>query len=202
MNTSLLAAEPLTGAIKLKNSTNDVITETSVPPTEQIWQKRIENQQQQQQQQQSNTLVQPDSSKEIHLRTNNQNNEQLNANRHEWEFRTFDQHQRPRYYREMPYGYRNFFLGGIHYFFYNELWYVMRNGYYEEVTAPRDVIIINGEPVLSSEPILTPTPTYDDVQFDGDMQVLDFNGLRYYYKNGRYYRLDINGNYLEVPPPR
>lgn len=33
------------------------------------------------------------------------------------------------------------------------------------------------------------------------MQVLDFNGRRFYVQDGHYYQRDINGSYTEVPRP-
>ncbi len=36
---------------------------------------------------------------------------------------------------------------------------------------------------------------------DSTLQVLDFNGKRYYVKEGHYYSRDIDGNYTEVPRP-
>lgn len=210
---SVLAAEPLTGAIKPKIIPDDSMTDAQTSSPEPILPKEPRTQtdrqrkqsddsqhQRTQQQPRIRTVTNPPT--EIRLRNRDRQNEQFDDDRNDWEFRTFEHRHRPRYYQEMPYGYRSFFLGGLHYFFYDELWYVMRNGYYEEVTAPHGIIIINGEPVLNSQPILTPTPTYNEAQPVGDMQVIDFNGLRYYYKDGRYYRRDINGMYLEVPPPQ
>ena len=36
---------------------------------------------------------------------------------------------------------------------------------------------------------------------DGALKTLDFDGKRYYVRDGHYYTRDINGNYTEVPRP-
>lgn len=108
---------------------------------------------------------------------------------------------RPRYFQHMPDGYRAFFINGIHYFFYDEAWFVLSNGYYEPVPAPGGMIIINGEPVFNNAPSVLPIQSFDDEDLPEGVSVFDLNGVRYYYKEGRYYRRDMDGQYLEVPPP-
>lgn len=203
----LEAAEPLTGALKPNPEMAEKLPARNPSDRQKQWQnQKTEIIQNQNQDQFRTHRSRTPSSNEIRL--HDRDAWRSTNNFHQWQQHPPVYHQPGfHFYREMPYGHKSFFLGGTHYFFYDDLWYVLRNDMYEEAPAPRGVIIINGEPILDSEPILSPTPTLtpepDDVtQPDGDMQVIDFNGLRYYYKDGRYYRRDINGNYLEVPPPR
>lgn len=93
-------------------------------------------------------------------------------------------HEHPRYYREMPFGYKTIIAAGITYFVLDNLWYVMHDDLYEQVPAPSNVTIIENPP-----------------EIPGNVTIIDINGIRYYFKDGRYYRRDISGLYLEVTPP-
>lgn len=65
----------------------------------------------------------------------------------------------------------------------------MHGNQYEQVVTPTNVTEINNPPAVvqtSSNP---------------GMNVVDVNGLRYYVKDGRYHRRDVNGQLLEVTPP-
>ena len=95
----------------------------------------------------------------------------------------------PQFYNEMPSGYKTVVVAGITYFVLDNLWYLMHGNKYEQVATPTNVTVINNPPAVvqtSSNP---------------GMNVVDVNGLRYYVKDGRYYRRDVNGQLLEVTPP-
>jgi hypothetical protein len=104
----------------------------------------------------------------------------------------------PRYYEApvrytiMPPGYKTVIAAGVTYFVLNELFYRMHGGVYEQVPAPTtsNVTIINNGATTST---IANTGSV--------MNVVDINGVRYYTQNGRYYRLNSNGEYLEVAPP-
>lgn len=104
----------------------------------------------------------------------------------------------PRYYEApvrytiMPPGYKTVIAAGVTYFVLNELFYRMHGGVYEQVPAPAtsNVTIINNGATTST---IANTGSV--------MNVVDINGVRYYTQNGRYYRLNSNGEYLEVAPP-
>jgi len=104
-------------------------------------------------------------------------------------FEHHEEHDHPRYYREMPHGYRTYIIAGITYFFLDNLWYVMHDDMYEQVEQPSNITIINNQPMY--------TMPYNN----GEMAIIDYNGIRYYVKNGRYYRREINDLFLEVTPP-
>jgi hypothetical protein len=89
----------------------------------------------------------------------------------------------------MPHGYRTYIIAGITYFFLDNLWYVMHDDMYEQVEQPSNITIINNQPMY--------TMPYNN----GEMAIIDYNGIRYYVKNGRYYRREINDLFLEVTPP-
>lgn len=96
-------------------------------------------------------------------------------------------HWGPAHYRIMPPGYKTVIAAGITYFVLNEIWYRMHDGVYQQVAAPTSNIRIinNPQPVVISS----------------GLNVIDVNGVRYYERDGHYYRRDINGNYLEVARP-
>ena len=104
----------------------------------------------------------------------------------------------PRYYEApvrytiMPPGYKTVIAAGVTYFVLNELFYRMHGGVYEQVPAPAtsNVTIINNGATTST---IANTGSV--------MNVVDINVVRYYTQNGRYYRLNSNGEYLEVAPP-
>lgn len=64
------------------------------------------------------------------------------------------------------------------------LTYWLVNGTYYQKQGPEYVVV--------ERPAAAP---------DSTLQVLDFNGKRYYVKEGHYYSRDIEGNYTEVPRP-
>jgi hypothetical protein len=101
-------------------------------------------------------------------------------------------HEAPARYNIMPPGYKTVIAAGVTYFVLNELFYRMHGGVYEQVAAPAtsNVTIINNGTTMST------------IAGTGSMMnVVDVNGIRYYTQNGRFYRLNSNGEYLEVAPP-
>jgi len=101
-------------------------------------------------------------------------------------------YEAPARYNIMPPGYKTVIAAGVTYFVLNELFYRMHGGVYEQVAAPAssNVTIINNGATTST---IANTGSV--------MNVVDINGVRYYTQNGRYYRLNSNGEYLEVAPP-
>ncbi len=94
-------------------------------------------------------------------------------------------------YNVMPPGYKTVIAAGVTYFVLNELFYRMHGGVYEQVATPAsNVTIINNG--------MTTTTVANTGSI---MNVVDINGIRYYTQYGRYYRLNSNGEYLEVAPP-
>lgn len=95
---------------------------------------------------------------------------------------------RPGYEVQMlPPGYQTVLVAGLTYFVLNEVWYQLQGGHYTVVA----------DPTISRVPTSSAT-TYSAGH--GLTQV-DINGIRYYVKEGRYYRLNADGEYLEVTPP-
>lgn len=68
-------------------------------------------------------------------------------------------------------------LGGLTYYLVNGIYYQRQGTQY----------------VVVEKPSSAPSPS--------GAQVLDFNGKRYYVRDGHYYARDIDGNYFEVPRP-
>ncbi|WP_312685751.1 DUF6515 family protein [Kosakonia sp.] len=68
-------------------------------------------------------------------------------------------------------------LGGLTYYLVNGIYYQRQGTQY----------------VVVEKPSASPSPS--------GAQVLDFNGKRYYLRDGHYYARDIDGNYFEVPRP-
>lgn len=68
-------------------------------------------------------------------------------------------------------------LGGLTYYLVNGIYYQRQGTQY----------------VVVEKPSSAPSPS--------GAQVLDFNGKRYYVRDGHYYTRDIDGNYFEVPRP-
>jgi hypothetical protein len=101
-------------------------------------------------------------------------------------------HDAPARYNIMPPGYKTVIAAGATYFVLNELFYRMHGGVYEQVAAPAtsNVTIINNGATTSTI-----------ANTGAVMNVVDVNGVRYYTQNGRFYRLNSNGEYLEVAPP-
>lgn len=108
--------------------------------------------------------------------------------------------EHPRYYRVMPPGYKTVIAAGVTYFVLDNLWYMMHGDRYEQVQAPTNVTVINNPPVVASPPVIINQPVVTNPNLS-PMTVIDVRGIRYYLKEGRYYRRDINGQYLEVTPP-
>jgi len=67
-------------------------------------------------------------------------------------------------------------IGGLTYWLVNGTYYQKQGPDYVVVERPADVP-------------------------DSTLHTLDFNGKRYYVKEGHYYSRDIDGNYTEVPRP-
>ena len=99
---------------------------------------------------------------------------------------------RPQFYNVMPPGYKTVVAAGVTYFVLDNLWYMMHGSRYEQVAQPTNVTIVNNTPAVST----TTTTT-----LSSGLNVVDVNGIRYYTRDGHYYRRDVNGQLLEVTPP-
>lgn len=66
-------------------------------------------------------------------------------------------------------------IGGLTYYIVNDIYYRKQGAEYIRVDAPSEV--------------------------NSNLNVVDYNGKRYYVRDGSYYQKDINGNYIEVPRP-
>ncbi|WP_434584600.1 DUF6515 family protein [Klebsiella sp. R390] len=66
-------------------------------------------------------------------------------------------------------------IGGLTYYIVNDIYYRKQGAEYIRVDAPSAV--------------------------NSSLNVVDYNGKRYYVRDGSYYQKDINGNYIEVPRP-
>lgn len=99
----------------------------------------------------------------------------------------------PHFLRELSPDYKTVVVAGVTYFVLDNLWYVMHGDRYQQVQAPAssNVTIINNGTAATTT---TTAPA--------GMSVVDVNGIRYYVKAGHYYRLNSDGQYLEVTPPR
>lgn len=80
----------------------------------------------------------------------------------------------------LPHGYQTVLIAGLTYFVLNDIWYKLQGGRYVMVDKP------------------AAEPEYE--QPHGLTQV-DIDGGRYYVRDGRFYRRNADGEYLEVPPP-
>ncbi len=96
-------------------------------------------------------------------------------------------HHRPGYrVRTLPAGYKTVIAAGLTYFVLNEIWYQMHGPEYVVVERPAVVYReVNTPPLVG----------------DNGFYSIDVHGSRYYIKEGRYYRRNSDGEYLEVPPP-
>lgn len=90
--------------------------------------------------------------------------------------------------------YRTVVVAGVTYFVLDNLWYVMHGHDYVQVPSPQssNVTIINNPAPATTTVVTSPS----------DMAVVDVNGIRYYVKNGHYFQLRSDGQYIEVTPPR
>lgn len=98
----------------------------------------------------------------------------------------------PGFYDVMPPGYKTVIAAGVTYFVLDNLWYVMHGNRYEQVSAPPSNVTVINNTVPATTTVVTT---------NYGMNVVDVNGIRYYMKDGRYYRRDVNGQLLEVAPP-
>ena len=83
----------------------------------------------------------------------------------------------------LPPGYKTVLFAGLTYFVFNEIWYQLHGGRYEVVTPPNQ-----------EAPTVNP-------YYENGMTRVDIDGIRYYVREGRYYRRNANGEYREVTPP-
>ena len=88
----------------------------------------------------------------------------------------------------LPPGYRTVLFAGLTYFVFNEIWYQLHGGRYEVVAPPPQPVV---------QPVATNNPYYEN-----GLTRVDINGVRYYVRDGRYYRRTAEGDLLEVPPPQ
>jgi len=96
-------------------------------------------------------------------------------------------HHRPGYrVRHLPVGYQTVIAAGLTYFVLNEIWYQMHGPEYVVVERPAvQYRVVDAPPMVG----------------DNGFYSIDVHGSRYYIKEGRYYRRNSDGEYLEVPPP-
>jgi len=96
-------------------------------------------------------------------------------------------HHRPGYrVRHLPVGYKTVIAAGLTYFVLNEIWYQMHGPEYVVVERPAvEYRVVDAPPMVG----------------DNGFYSIDVHGSRYYIKEGRYYRRNSDGEYLEVPPP-
>ena len=84
----------------------------------------------------------------------------------------------------LPPGYRTVLFAGLTYFVVNEIWYQLHGDRYRVVTPPAASQVQENNPY-----------------YENGMTRVDIDGIRYYVRDGRYYRRNANGEYLEVTPP-
>ncbi len=84
----------------------------------------------------------------------------------------------------LPPGYKTVLFAGLTYFVFNEIWYQLHGDRYQIVSPP------------SSSKVQENNPYYEN-----GMTRVDIDGVRYYVRDGRYYRRNANDEYLEVTPP-
>lgn len=84
----------------------------------------------------------------------------------------------------LPPGYRTVLFAGLTYFVVNEIWYQLHGDRYRVVTPPAASQVQENNPY-----------------YENGMTRVDIDGIRYYVREGRYYRRNANGEYLEVTPP-
>jgi hypothetical protein len=84
----------------------------------------------------------------------------------------------------LPPGYRTVLFAGLTYFVFHEIWYQLHGDRYEIVPPP-------------VQPQEAATPYAEN-----GLTRVDIDGTRYYVGNGRYYRRNAAGEYLEVTPPQ
>lgn len=49
--------------------------------------------------------------------------------------------------------------------------------------------------------VVTPPTQVVEMQTDASLIPLDLDGRRYYVRAGHYYQRELDGRYIEVPPP-
>jgi len=80
----------------------------------------------------------------------------------------------------LPGGVETVLLAGLTYYVLGGIFYQQQENHYVVVTPPARVLAV--------------TP-------DAGLTPLDLDGRRYYLREGHYYRREIDGSYVEVPPP-
>lgn len=89
----------------------------------------------------------------------------------------------------LPMGYETILFAGLTYFVLNSIWYQQQGDHY--------VVVNNPETTTT-----TTTTTTRTTNTATELTPVDINGIRYYVLDGRYYRRSVDGQYLEVTPPR
>jgi len=89
----------------------------------------------------------------------------------------------------LPRGYQTVLVAGLTYFVLNDIWYKMNGGRYQVVTAPTQTTTT------------TTTTVNGGYEQPYGLTQVDIGGVRYYVRDGRYYRRNVDGEYLEVTPP-
>lgn len=90
----------------------------------------------------------------------------------------------------LPRGYQTVLVAGLTYFVLNDIWYKMNGGRYQVVTAPTQTTTTT-----------TTTTVNGGYEQPYGLTQVDIGGVRYYVRDGRYYRRNVDGEYLEVTPP-
>lgn len=91
----------------------------------------------------------------------------------------------------LPRGYQTVLVAGLTYFVLNDIWYKMNGGRYQVVTAPTQ----------TTTTTTTTTTVNGGYEQPYGLTQVDIGGVRYYVRDGRYYRRNVDGEYLEVTPP-
>jgi hypothetical protein len=80
-------------------------------------------------------------------------------------------------------------IAGLTYFVLNSIWYQQQGDHY---------VVVNNPGTTTT----TTTTTTRTTNTATELTPVDSNGVRYYVQDGHYYRRSVDGQYLEVTPPR
>ena len=89
----------------------------------------------------------------------------------------------------LPMGYETIMVAGLTYFVLNSIWYQPQGDHYVVVNNPGN----------TTTTTITTTRTSNTAT---ELTPVDINGVRYYVQEGHYYRRSVDGQYLEVTPPK
>mgnify|MGYP004605664439 CR=1 FL=1 len=89
-------------------------------------------------------------------------------------------HPRPgRSFDALPVGVATVLIAGLTYYMLDGIYYRPEGDHYVVVEKPATTTVVTSS----------------------GLTTVDVDGRRYYVRDGRYYQRDINGQYIEVPPP-